>query len=101
MYRRQNRYLFGRRYAIRNDKPVNFRLTATVPLRLRLSSFSQLRSVPVKINPGIPIGLEQITMKAMEKMPADRYTSAAEMLSDIERLRLNPSHSIRLRKIVC
>ena len=30
-------------------------------------------------------------MKAMEKLPSDRYTSAAEMLSDIERFRLNPS----------
>ncbi len=54
----------------------------------------QLQSTPKRpraINPGIPIGLEQITMKAMEKMPSDRYTSAAEMLSDIERFRLNPS----------
>ena len=57
-------------------------------------ALKQLQSTPKRpreINPGIPIGLEQITMKAMEKMPADRYTSAAEMLSDIERLRLNPS----------
>lgn len=54
----------------------------------------QLQSTPKRlreINPGIPIGLEQITMKAMEKKPGDRYTSAAEMLSDIERFRLNPS----------
>ena len=54
----------------------------------------QLQSTPKhprEINPGIPIGLEQITMKAMEKLPSDRYTSAAEMLSDIERFRLNPS----------
>ena len=54
----------------------------------------QLQSTPKRpreINPGIPIGLEQITMKAMEKQPDDRYTSAAEMLSDIERFRFNPS----------
>ena len=54
----------------------------------------QLQSTPKRpreINPGIPIGLEQITMKAMEKLPSNRYTSAAEMLSDIERFRLNPS----------
>lgn len=41
----------------------------------------QLQSTPKhprEINPGIPIGLEQITMKAMEKLPSDRYTSAAE-----------------------
>ena len=54
----------------------------------------QLQSTPKRpreVNPGIPIGLEQITMKAMQKQPSDRYTSAAEMLSDIERFRLNPS----------
>lgn len=46
---------------------------------------------PREINPGIPIGLEQITLKAMQKRPQDRYSSAAEMLSDMERFRLNPS----------
>ena len=54
----------------------------------------QLQSTPKRpreVNPGIPIGLEQITMRAMQKKPTDRYTSAAEMLSDIERFRLNPS----------
>ncbi len=54
----------------------------------------QLQSTPKRpreVNPGIPIGLEQITMKAMQKQPSARYKSAAEMLSDIERFRLNPS----------
>lgn len=54
----------------------------------------QLQSTPKRpreVNPAIPAGLEQITMRAMEKNPEDRYTSAAEMLSDIERFRLNPS----------
>ncbi len=54
----------------------------------------QLQSTPKRpreVNPGIPIGLEQITMKAMEKDPSKRYSSAAEMLSDIERFLLNPS----------
>lgn len=54
----------------------------------------QLQSTPKRpreVNPSIPVGLEQITMRAMEKQPAKRYTSAAEMLSDIERFRLNPS----------
>ncbi|USP70505.1 Stk1 family PASTA domain-containing Ser/Thr kinase [Ruminococcus sp. FMB-CY1] len=54
----------------------------------------QLQSTPKRpreLNPTIPIGLEQITMKAMEKNPADRYNSAAEMLNDMERFRLNPS----------
>ncbi len=54
----------------------------------------QLQSTPKRpreVNPGIPIGLEQITLRAMQKQPEDRFASAAEMLSDIERFRLNPS----------
>lgn len=54
----------------------------------------QLQSTPKRpreVNPSIPIGLEQITMRAMQKQPSDRYTSAAEMLSELERFRLNPS----------
>ena len=47
--------------------------------------------MPREVNPSIPVGLEQITMRAMAKKPDQRYTSAAEMLSDIERFRLNPS----------
>ena len=46
---------------------------------------------PREINPDIPVGLEEITIKAMQKDPNDRYLSAVEMLSDIERFRLNPS----------
>ena len=46
---------------------------------------------PREVNPSIPEGLEEITVKAMQKNPDDRYHSALEMLSDIERFRLNPS----------
>ena len=45
---------------------------------------------PREVNPNIPEGLEEITVKAMQKNPDDRYHSALEMLSDIERFRLNP-----------
>lgn len=46
---------------------------------------------PRQVNPDIPSGLEEITIKAMQKTPESRYHSAVEMLSDIERFRLNPS----------
>lgn len=46
---------------------------------------------PRKINPGIPVGIEQITMRAMQKRKTDRYQSAAEMLLDIVELRRNPN----------
>lgn len=54
----------------------------------------QLQAEPKKpreINKTIPEGLEEITMKAMRKQPNERYHSAVDMLSDIERFRLNPS----------
>lgn len=54
----------------------------------------QLQSTPEmprKINPTIPVGLEQITMHAMQKNPEDRYQSALDMLGDLERFRLNPN----------
>lgn len=46
---------------------------------------------PREINPEIPVGLEQITLKAMQKNPRDRYQSAAEMLLDLDEVKRNPS----------
>ena len=42
------------------------------------------------INPDIPLGLEQICIRAMQKNPADRYQTATEMLFDIEEVINNP-----------
>lgn len=60
----------------------------------------QLQSTPKRpreINPDIPSGLEEITIKAMQKNPESRYHSAVVMLSDIERFRLNPSISFEYK----
>lgn len=46
---------------------------------------------PRSINSSIPVGLEQITMRAMKKSPRDRYQSAAEMLLDLDEFRRNPN----------
>lgn len=46
-----------------------------------------------EVAPHIPVGLRQITEKAMEKDPADRYQSAQEMLDAIAAFRRNPSIS--------
>lgn len=46
---------------------------------------------PRELNPMIPVGLEQITMHAMEKNVEDRYQSAAEMLMDLDELKRNPA----------
>lgn len=47
--------------------------------------------VPHLINEEIPEGLEQITLKAMQKDTTKRYQSAAEMLSDFDEFKRNPS----------
>lgn len=47
--------------------------------------------MPREIVPTIPLGLEQITMRAMQKNPSSRYGSAAEMLMDINEFKRNPS----------
>lgn len=46
---------------------------------------------PRTLNPSIPEGIEEITLKAMQKQPMDRYQSAQDMLTDIERFKMNPS----------
>lgn len=45
---------------------------------------------PREINPNIPKGLEQIVLHSMEKESAYRYSSAEEMISDIEKFEDNP-----------
>lgn len=44
-----------------------------------------------EVAPNVPAGLRQITEKAMEKDPAARYQSAAEMLDAIKAFKQNPS----------
>ena len=54
----------------------------------------QLQNEPTKpraLNPAIPEGLEEIILRAMQKNPARRYQSAAEMLQDIAKFKQNPS----------
>ena len=46
---------------------------------------------PTEINASIPMGLEQITMHAMQKSPDRRYRSASEMLCDLGNFRKDPA----------
>lgn len=43
------------------------------------------------INADIPLGLEQICIRAMQKNPVERYQTATEMLFDIEEIIKDPS----------
>ncbi|MDO5400651.1 MAG: Stk1 family PASTA domain-containing Ser/Thr kinase [Eubacteriales bacterium] len=46
---------------------------------------------PSTLNPNMPVGLEQIIVKAMALELRDRYASATEMLQDMEEFRKNPN----------
>lgn len=46
--------------------------------------------LPTEINPSIPVGLEQITMHAMQKTTERRYQSASELLCDLEQFKKDP-----------
>lgn len=46
---------------------------------------------PSELNPNVPPALEEITMKAMKKNPAERYSSASEMLADFKTFTENPN----------
>lgn len=46
---------------------------------------------PSELMPGIPLGLEQIVMRAMSANADERYGSATEMLHDMEEFRKNPA----------
>ncbi len=46
---------------------------------------------PRQVNAAIPEGLEDITIKAMQKDTSKRYQSAAEMLYDFDEFKKNPS----------
>lgn len=71
-------------------------LTGTLPFQgdsavsVALMQVNEEPKMPHEINPEIPIGLEQITIKAMQKVARDRYQSAAEMLLDLEEFKRNP-----------
>lgn len=66
---------------------------ADTPVSVALKQIQVQPTRPTELNPDIPEGLEAITMRAMQKDPARRYQSAAEMLKDIDEFKHNPSVS--------
>lgn len=64
---------------------------ADATLSIALMQINDTPTMPRAVNPKIPVGLEQIIMKAMEKDPASRYQSAEQMIECLEQLKKNPS----------
>ena len=46
---------------------------------------------PRNKNPNLPAGLERIILKLLEKDPADRYATAADVLSDLRQMQNHPT----------
>lgn len=64
---------------------------ADSPVSVALKQIEMEPPMPRSINPEIPEGLEEITMRALQKDPEQRYQSAGEMLADIEEFKADPS----------
>ncbi|SHH50048.1 serine/threonine protein kinase [Sporobacter termitidis DSM 10068] len=58
---------------------------------IAIQHISAIPLMPREINPDIPLGLESITMHAMEPDLNLRYASTDEMLADLEEFRKNPA----------
>ena len=64
--------------------------SAETPVSVALMHVNDTAPPPREVNPNIPVGLEQIISRAMEKDPDARYQSAEEMLNHLLKLRENP-----------
>lgn len=63
--------------------------TADTPVSVALMQVQQKPQPPREINPNMPVGLEQIILKAMQKDPNRRYLQAKEFLIDLKILEDN------------
>lgn len=64
---------------------------ADTPVAIALKHMQDKCVPPRDITPSIPEALEEVILHAMERDPARRYQSAAEMLKDIDTLKLDTS----------
>jgi len=74
--------------------------TAENPVSVALMQVNDTAVPPRQINPQIPVGLEQIIVRAMEKRPDARYQSAEDMLAHIAKLKENPKIVFRENKAI-
>ncbi len=63
---------------------------ADTPVSIALKHMQEKPVDPMKLNPNVPVAVNQIIMKAMQKEPSMRYQSATEMLKDLSLALKNP-----------
>lgn len=69
--------------------------TAESPVSVALKQVGEQAVPPRTVNPELPIGMEQIIVRAMEKNPERRYQSAKAMLKHVIALKENPKLRFR------
>ncbi len=65
---------------------------ADSPVSVALMQVNEEAASPRSLNPKIPVGLDQVITKAMEKNPTLRYQSAEQMISCLEKLKEDPNY---------
>jgi serine/threonine-protein kinase len=61
------------------------------PVSVAIQHINSIPLAPRELNPDIPVGMEQITMKAMAQDREMRYPNAQAMLADLETFRRKPN----------
>ncbi len=64
---------------------------ADTPVSVALKQVQEEPVEPIKYNPNIPISVNRIILKAIQKDPNQRYQNATEMLKDLSMALKNPS----------
>ena len=60
--------------------------TGETPVEIAMKHLSQVPAPPSSLRPEVPRDLDYVVLRALAKDPADRYHSAEEMDSDLERI---------------
>lgn len=67
---------------------------ADTPVSVALKHMQEKPIEPIVLNPAIPQSLNNLIMKAMQKDPNQRYSSATEMIEDLDRIIKNPETGV-------
>ncbi len=65
---------------------------------IMLKHISDTPESPTKLNPDLPLGIEQIILLAIEKSREDRYQSASQMIRHIYRIQRDPTTIFHTQK---
>ena len=67
---------------------------ADTPVSVALKHMQEKPVPPIELNPAIPQSLNDLILKAMEKDPNMRYSSATEMIEDLDKILKNPDAEV-------